>query len=156
MLHHGFFLHINLRKAKIKTLQDKIDFLQCRCRCWRQCQCWCRDTDAEIYKWPTLSTLLFNLVINTLIKTIKQEKSNCIGYICTMVVYHRNTGYNLQILLLSPPSKVTTNISSTHSQNVHHGQVQLLELINAVYLVLKKLELTRHNMNLKIANERIN
>ena len=29
-----------------------------------------------------LSPLLFNLVIDTLIKTIKQEKLNCIGHIC--------------------------------------------------------------------------
>ena len=29
----------------------------------------------------SLSPLLFNLVINTLINTIKQEKLNCIGYV---------------------------------------------------------------------------
>ena len=35
-----------------------------------------------------------------------------------MVVYHRNTAYNLQMIpQLSQPSNVTSNISSTYSQN---------------------------------------
>ena len=35
-----------------------------------------------VLQGDNLSPLLSNLVINTLINTIKQEKSNCIGYIC--------------------------------------------------------------------------
>ena len=34
-----------------------------------------------VLQGDSLSPLLFNLVINTLINTIKQEKLNCIGYI---------------------------------------------------------------------------
>ena len=34
-----------------------------------------------ILQGVSLSPLLFNLVINTLINTIRQEKLNCIGYI---------------------------------------------------------------------------
>ena len=34
-----------------------------------------------VLQGDTLSLLLFNLVVNTLISTIKQEKSYCIGYI---------------------------------------------------------------------------
>ena len=68
------------------------------------------------------SPLLFNLVINTLINTIKQEKLNCIRYIFDACIPPKH--YNLQMILeLPPPSKVTTNIVSTHSENDHHGQV---------------------------------
>ena len=37
--------------------------------------------EKRVLQGDSLSPLLFNLVINTLINTIKQEKLNCIGYI---------------------------------------------------------------------------
>ena len=51
-----------------------------------------------VLQGDSLSPLLFNLIVNTLINTIKSEKVECMGYMSIMVHCHKNTGSNLRTI----------------------------------------------------------
>ena len=46
-----------------------------------------------VLQGDNLSPLLFDLIVNALINTIKSEKVERMAYMCIMVHCHQNTGY---------------------------------------------------------------
>ena len=98
----------------------------------------------------SLLPLLFNLVINTLINTIKQEKQNCIGYIYDGCILQKHW-----LQFADDTANVTTLKNDHHHFADAFGLIIRVDKCSTFDIKKVRTDLTQYEPYLKISNELI-